>query len=68
MSEFYRDKEDVPKFVEFEVAAPGSVTVKRSCGRMEGAADVSISQQGQHWKSQGERRGSEDAGFPVRSG
>ena len=43
-------KEDVPNFVEFEVAAPGSVVVKRSCRKKEGAADVSISQQGQEWK------------------
>ena len=34
----------------FEAAAPGSVVVKRGCRKKEGAADVSISQQGQEWK------------------
>jgi len=44
------------KSVEFEVAAPGSVMVKRSCRKKEGAANVSISQRWGDWKATNKER------------
>lgn len=46
----------MPKFVGFEVKASDSVMVKGSCGRIEEAADVSISDEGQDWKDQQGRK------------
>jgi len=60
-----RHLEDVPKFVEFEVEAPGSVVVKRSCERIEGAVDVSLSRQGLQWKSQQEGGRNENTNLPL---